>query len=209
MGADDVTSPASTGDGAEVALNSTMLKALAHPVRRRIISVMADDSHARATDLAQTLDLPVNQVSFHLRSLAKAGFIQEAPEHARDRRDRVWRTVPRSYRLTSGEEPISSEDAAVLAAFLGQEALQQQDLVRRVLHWANDFAAGRDRDHKADILLGTLHLTDGEMDELKEAIASAIASHTAQARDTPPRSEEPDRRRMRWDFAFYAAREDL
>lgn len=35
--------------------------------------------------------MPANQVSFHLRTLAKYGLIEEAPEEARDRRDRVWR----------------------------------------------------------------------------------------------------------------------
>src|SRR5687768_6358912 len=44
-----------------------------------------------ATGLAAAVGEPVNKVSFHLRLLAKYGFIEEAPELARDGRDRWWR----------------------------------------------------------------------------------------------------------------------
>lgn len=55
--------------------------------------------HGRAADLAAALGQPANAISFHLRTLAKAGLIVEAPEHARDRRDRVWRPAAESYRI--------------------------------------------------------------------------------------------------------------
>ena len=48
---------------------------------------------SRAADLAHDLGIPANQASFHLRQLAKYGLVEEAPELARDRRDRVWRAV--------------------------------------------------------------------------------------------------------------------
>src|SRR5215207_823011 len=47
----------------------------------------------RAADLARELGLPANQMSFHLRQLAKYGLVVEAPEAAHDRRDRVWRSA--------------------------------------------------------------------------------------------------------------------
>src|SRR5262245_34338328 len=45
----------------------------------------------RAADIARELGIPANQASFHLRQLAKYGLVEEAPDLARDRRDRVWR----------------------------------------------------------------------------------------------------------------------
>ena len=45
----------------------------------------------RAADLARELDIPANQASFHLRQLAKYGLVEEDPDAARDKRDRVWR----------------------------------------------------------------------------------------------------------------------
>src|SRR3954467_5754616 len=68
-----------------------ILRAIAHPVRSRILSELWASGSLRAADVARILDIPANQASFHLRQLAKYGLVEEAPEEARDRRDRVWR----------------------------------------------------------------------------------------------------------------------
>ncbi|HEY0889739.1 MAG TPA: helix-turn-helix domain-containing protein [Nocardioides sp.] len=68
-----------------------ILRAIAHPVRNRILSELYAVGSLRAADIARELDVPANQASFHLRQLAKYGLVEEAPEEARDRRDRVWR----------------------------------------------------------------------------------------------------------------------
>lgn len=70
-----------------------ILRAIAHPSRNRILSELNAAGSLRAADVARLLDVPANQASFHLRQLAKYGLIQEAPEEARDKRDRVWRLV--------------------------------------------------------------------------------------------------------------------
>ncbi|WP_028644047.1 winged helix-turn-helix domain-containing protein [Nocardioides sp. URHA0020] len=69
----------------------TMLRAIAHPVRTRILSELTASGPMRAADLARELDIPANQASFHLRQLAKYGLVEEDPAAARDKRDRVWR----------------------------------------------------------------------------------------------------------------------
>lgn len=68
-----------------------VLRAIAHPTRNRILAELGATGTSRAADLAHALDIPANQASFHLRQLAKYGLVEEAPEEARDRRDRVWR----------------------------------------------------------------------------------------------------------------------
>jgi len=70
-----------------------VLRAIAHPVRNRILEELSATGPARAADLAADLGIPANQASFHLRQLAKYGVVEEAPEAARDRRDRVWKVV--------------------------------------------------------------------------------------------------------------------
>lgn len=75
------------------------LRAMAHPIRLEILSALAVREYARAADLAKLLGEPANSISFHLRTLAKAGLIVEAPEQARDRRDRVWRRVADRFEL--------------------------------------------------------------------------------------------------------------
>jgi DNA-binding transcriptional ArsR family regulator len=68
-----------------------ILRAIAHPTRNRILSELSAAGSLRAADIARLLEVPANQASFHLRQLAKYGLVEEAPDEARDRRDRVWR----------------------------------------------------------------------------------------------------------------------
>ncbi|WP_275004744.1 winged helix-turn-helix domain-containing protein [Promicromonospora iranensis] len=73
------------------------LRAMAHPLRQRILVELNVREHARAADLAKALGEPANSISFHLRVLARHRFIEEAPELARDKRDRVWRPVVEQF----------------------------------------------------------------------------------------------------------------
>lgn len=75
------------------------LRAMAHPLRQRILIELNVREHARAADLARTLGVPANAISFHLRVLARHHFIEEAPELARDKRDRVWKPVVERFRI--------------------------------------------------------------------------------------------------------------
>jgi predicted ArsR family transcriptional regulator len=70
-----------------------ILRAVAHPTRNRILSELFAAGSLRAADIARLLGIPANQASFHLRQLAKYELVEEAPDEARDRRDRVWRLV--------------------------------------------------------------------------------------------------------------------
>lgn len=74
-----------------------MLRALAHPLRMQLLQRVGSRGRARAADLAADLGIPANSVSYHLRILAKGGAIVEAPEAARDKRDRVWKLAQQSF----------------------------------------------------------------------------------------------------------------
>jgi predicted ArsR family transcriptional regulator len=70
-----------------------VLRAIAHPLRSRILNELSAAGPMRAADVARELGVAPNLASFHLRQLAKYGLVEEDPEAARDRRDRVWRMV--------------------------------------------------------------------------------------------------------------------
>ncbi|GHH72729.1 ArsR/SmtB family transcription factor [Promicromonospora soli] len=91
-----------TGDDVFRINDPETLKAVAHPLRQRIVLEIAVREHARAADLAKALGEPANSVSFHLRVLARAGLIEEAPELARDKRDRVWKRVIQQFTVDPG-----------------------------------------------------------------------------------------------------------
>ena len=95
----------------------TQLRAIAHPLRNRILLELSATGSGRAADLAAALDVPANQVSFHVRQLAKYGLVEEAPELARDGRDRVWRLAHRDIKVNPRELAASPGGAAAVKVF--------------------------------------------------------------------------------------------
>lgn len=67
------------------------LLALHHPIRRRIFEILTNDGPATVGQLAVRLGIAVGSVSHHLKSMHKVGFIEPAPELARDTRESWWR----------------------------------------------------------------------------------------------------------------------
>lgn len=119
------------------------LKAIANPVRRKLLDALVRRRFARATDLAADLGIPANKVSFHLRVLADAGFIEDDAGRARDKRDRVWKLTGVNLRL--GDIALSGDGRRLAGAVVDELFTDHQDLVRRVaLHAGERFARGRD-----------------------------------------------------------------
>lgn len=184
-------------------MTSPMLKAMASPLRRRVMSVLGAQDFARATDLAEQLDIAANKLSYHLRILAEAGMIREAPQFARDNRDRVWQAAEDSYQLGSPEDPLAASEELSLGAYLSQMELDQHAALSKVLAWAPDYATGRDSDPKAELMVGTLRLTGGEAKELFEEIERVVTA-------ARKRHREPGEPGVKtWEYSFMAVREDL
>ena len=54
------------------------MRALAHPVRLALLEVLADEGRLTATEAGETVGESPANASFHLRQLAKYGFVEEA-----------------------------------------------------------------------------------------------------------------------------------
>ncbi|WP_248958030.1 winged helix-turn-helix domain-containing protein [Sphaerisporangium perillae] len=80
--------------------DSRVLKAVAHPLRVRLLGALRLDGPATATELAAKFGESSGSTSYHLRQLARYGFVEEDPEQ-RDARERRWRSV---HRYTSWNE---------------------------------------------------------------------------------------------------------
>lgn len=76
--------------------DAAVLKAIMHPLRRRIMEELGRGP-ATATRLAKELGENSGATSYHLRELAKYGFVDEAPELAQGK-ERWWRARPRDIR---------------------------------------------------------------------------------------------------------------
>ncbi len=146
-----------------------VLRAIAHPTRNRILSELSASGALRAADIARLIDVPANQASFHLRQLAKYGLVEEAPDEARDRRDRVWRLVdPDGISFRTRELLDQPGGRAAYAVFQRSAVAWGHHLVDRAL--APE--PGRER-HKS-VSEWALRLTPEESDELLSELAEVV-----------------------------------
>lgn len=109
----------------------TQLKALTHPLRLRLLSLLRADGPATATTLATRLGINSGATSYHLRQLAEHGFIAEDEERG-SARDRWWRAAAS---WTSVEESADADEGerdahdAFWQAALTQQVRVLQDAV--------------------------------------------------------------------------------
>ncbi|HET7357151.1 MAG TPA: helix-turn-helix domain-containing protein [Nocardioidaceae bacterium] len=147
----------------------TVLRAIAHPLRTRILDEVTARGTARAADLAHALNIPANQASFHLRQLAKYGLIEEAPEEARDRRDRVWRpTSPEGLRLDLEELRKQPGGQAAVSVWQRQASAWAHRLVDEA-HFGARLA-----DTEVVIQDGQLRLTKAQAIQLSEELDGVL-----------------------------------
>ena len=59
--------------------DTNRLKALSHPTRLRILTVMSDTKPVTVGQIAEQLGESAGTVSYHLKQLEKAGFVTQTP----------------------------------------------------------------------------------------------------------------------------------
>ncbi|QXJ24825.1 helix-turn-helix domain-containing protein [Actinomadura graeca] len=104
------------------------VRLLAHPLRQRIAEIMRDGP-VSSTTLARALGQSTGATSYHLRQLAKHGFIEEVPELGRGR-ERWWRTVPGDRRLPRYSEQSPRMREAVEELTRLEFATEMEQLAR-------------------------------------------------------------------------------
>src|SRR4051794_25896202 len=82
------------------------IRALAHPLRLDLIEVLGQGPMT-AAECARALGSSQASCSFHLRQLAKYGFVAEAAPGP-DRRERRWRLVDYEQTWTSDDPQLTS-----------------------------------------------------------------------------------------------------
>jgi DNA-binding transcriptional ArsR family regulator len=71
----------------------TAMRALAHPLRVRLLGELRVSGPQSVGMLAELFDEAPGSISYHVGVLARSGFVVEAPENARDARERWWRAA--------------------------------------------------------------------------------------------------------------------
>ncbi len=110
----------------EITPSPTALKALAHPLRLRMLGLLRTEGASTASRLAERLGLNSGATSYHLRQLAEHGFVVEEPGRG-SARERWWRAAHRSTHVPDRySDDESAEDArqaftqAVVVTYTGE-----------------------------------------------------------------------------------------
>ncbi|MEN3360021.1 MAG: hypothetical protein V7637_4003 [Mycobacteriales bacterium] len=154
------------------------LRALTHPVRLALLEALEQEGPLTATQAGELVDESPANTSFHLRTLARYGFVEEA-EGGRGRQ-RPWR-IRHEVSRVQGDE-LTPEGKVAAQALVGLLREREQGYLARWLatrdSYPPEWRAAADEMHL------TLHLTAAELDALSAVIAAAVLPYAG--RENPP-----------------------
>src|SRR3954467_13851534 len=125
-------------------MDAAGLRAMAHPLRIRLLGLLRSDGPATATGLAARVGESSGTTSYHLRQLAGAGFVAEDSERG-NARERWWKAAQDSTRLEA--EPWLDDPSVrpALDAYMGgiaaSYAARAQDYLATVDSWPKRWRA--------------------------------------------------------------------
>ena len=157
------------------------LRALAHPLRLELLDLLRFDGPSTATLLAGRTGESSGATSYHLRQLARHGYIEEAPNKAG--RERWWHYLERQAIVDGGD---SDSMRQLIAGLLTREA-----------HAVDRFLAERSRirewDDASFLQSRALRLTVEELEQLHTAIERLLAPYRRADAGDPPLDALPVR----------------
>ena len=151
-----------------------MMRALAHPARIAIWEHIGLRGPATATECAEVAGLSPSACSYHLRTLARYGFIEEDRASAADGRERPWRA--RMLAFTHEDRP--DEPAATrLASRLLVENLRAaaEETRSRYLDRKSEYPA--DWQAAAGEEFSVAHVTPDELNELRAKVQDVLNAY--------------------------------
>jgi DNA-binding transcriptional ArsR family regulator len=156
------------------------MRALAHPLRLRLLGLLRSDGPATATELAEHLEVSPALASYHLRQLAAHGFIDEAPDLATDGKQRWWRatherTSWKTVEFLDTPERVAAEQA------LGREIARAH--ADRAAEWVVDASSWPTEWVDASTMSDwILELTPEDLTEMREELEATIEWWAARPR---------------------------
>ncbi|MGW0931851.1 helix-turn-helix domain-containing protein [Streptomyces sp. NPDC002644] len=156
-------------------LDARSLRGLAHPLRMRMLEVLALDGPATATGLSARLGENTGTVSWHLRHLAQHGFIEEETGRG-TKRERWWRVVEDTKVLETAEFHDDPDTRGALSVYLHELVQQHFSRVTDYLSedWDDDWqGAGTISDWR------DLRMTPEQLTALNAELMDVIARHAS------------------------------
>lgn len=155
------------------------VRALAHPLRLDLIEALGVLGPTTAARCARHLGTSQASCSFHLRQLARYGFVEEAPAGP-DRRERLWR-------LTDIEQSWSSTGPDPVVEQLDRVFVQRE--ADRMLGWIG--RAGEPKDWRDAAFVGgaTVPVSPDELRDIRARLAAVLEPYVERLADPAKRPE--------------------
>ncbi|HET8601786.1 MAG TPA: winged helix-turn-helix domain-containing protein [Segeticoccus sp.] len=164
----------------DVVVDGGVLRALAHPLRSKLLALLRQYGPSTATALAERLGVNSGATSYHLRQLAEAGLVVEDAERG-NARERWWKAAHRS---TYFDEKLFESEPELASAFLGSVAqghAQNMALaIEQMPTMSEDWRAAVDLSDFA------FHLTAAQLKEMLEQIREVLDRYRTDEDDPQP-----------------------
>ncbi|WP_122262603.1 winged helix-turn-helix domain-containing protein [Ornithinimicrobium cerasi] len=165
------------------------MKAFAHPLRMQLYRLLGDLGQATASGLARETGESTGQTSYHLRQLARYGFVEEVAD-AGTSRERWWRPLGFSYDVPGEpDDPVTR----TFGRWLTDSHAATLDAV--VQRWAEESPEWREASTMSST--GTW-MTSEELAALTEELLEVVDRHTTASKERreaagPPAGHLPAR----------------
>lgn len=160
------------------------MRALAHPARLEALEILEDHGPMTATELSEHIGESPANTAFHLRTLAKYGFVEDAGGGTG--RARPWKKATGA--LLVKEDELSGEARRAAATMVG--ALRAS-MFRRIERWAHERAGYPKKWQAAGFEIE--HATYMTADELAKAgreISKVLGQYTHSSADAPKGAQQ-------------------
>jgi DNA-binding transcriptional ArsR family regulator len=173
------------------------LRALAHPLRVRLLGALRIDGPATASELGRRFCESSGSTSYHLRQLARYGFVVDDPEPA-SRRERRWRAAQELTSWTRADfasDPATSEAARWLQLHqLRQQQAMAAQFEDEAREWSRAWIEAATQNDRI------VRLTPAALSELEDRLEGLLEEYEGRC------AGAPDSERVAVYFAAYPFR---
>jgi DNA-binding transcriptional ArsR family regulator len=164
------------------------LHALAHPTRVALLDHLLATGPRTASQCAEAVGESASSCSWHLRQLARYGFVERV--ESADGRERPWRATATGF----GYEPGSGDERLENAVLMTQVRAEEQALLRHL-----DTRSDLPPPWQEASVVHTYHLllAPDELAALQSQLDQAIRPFIALTRDDAPEDARPVRLHLR------------
>jgi predicted ArsR family transcriptional regulator len=171
------------------------MRALAHPVRLALIEALADAGTLTATEAGERVGESPANASFHLRQLAKYGFVEEAGTQGRRR---PWKLKQLGMRFTD----VHEDEATAAAARQLSRTMHDRYFARAERALNERHALPREWREVTGANQMRLYLTPQELKALDDEFVKLLLERHADRRTASPDHPEGAERVEMLTFAY-------